>query len=133
MTLRPLFFLPRSFRRWAYEQACSEKLMEYWVVRVIFCSIDKYGILFPYKGDEVIWTWPWRRKGLAPFISLSFSGDGSFSDARYWTLEELDKARRRFFEECDRANKRGTIIGTVIEDSRWNEEAQSWEVEIELK
>jgi len=98
MTFRPLFFLPPSGLCWALNQAYSEHLMDHCLIRAVFCSIDDSGIWFPYKGDEVLWVWPWKRKnrpeddrGKAPFISLNFSGTGEWGDARYWTLEELDK------------------------------------------
>jgi len=28
---------------------------------IIFSSFDKWGYTFYYKGDEVIWMWPWRK------------------------------------------------------------------------
>jgi hypothetical protein len=95
MTFTPLFFLPRSWRIWAYHQAMAEHLLDT-PFGALFWVADRVGVEFWYKGDTVIWTWPWRRKGLAPFISLSFSGNGDFGDARYWTLKELDDA----WEDC---------------------------------
>lgn len=105
MTFRPLFFLPDSWLRWAYEQAYAEKLMKHWIVRAIFCSVDGLGIWFPYNGDEVLWLWPWERqeregdnRGKAPFISLGFTGTGEWGDAKYWTLQELDRHWDEYFE-----------------------------------
>jgi len=60
-------------------------------------TIDRGGIWFPYKGDEVLWTWPWRRKGLAPFVSVGFSGTGEWGDARFWSLKELDSQWEAYF------------------------------------
>lgn len=54
--------------------------------------VDRVGIDFPYTGDTVIWTWPWRRKGLPKYISVGFSGTGDFGDARFHTLAEIRKA-----------------------------------------
>lgn len=96
MTFRPLFFLPRAWLRWAYIQAISERLFDTpfgW----LFTSWDKHGIWFTHKGDEVMWTWPWRRGGLAPFISMSMSGTGEFGDARFRSLGELDDAWNGYF------------------------------------
>ncbi len=59
---------------------------------------DRYGIWFPWKGDEVCWTWPWKRKGMPKYISLMFSGNGEFGDARFPTLASLDKAWNEFAE-----------------------------------
>jgi hypothetical protein len=28
-----------------------------------FLILDRWGVCFPYHGDEVIWVWPWKRKG----------------------------------------------------------------------
>ena len=101
MTFRPLFFLPRPALRWAHNQAYAEKLMKHWVVRAIFCTIDKYGIWFPYKGDEVMWKWPWRRKhDPRPFVSLVFSGNGEFGDAAFWSLREIDDMNQMYDEAC---------------------------------
>jgi len=97
MKFRPLFFLPRPALLWAYRQAMSERLLDTpfgW----LFTSWDSHGVWFSYKGDEVLWTWPWTRAGKAPFISLGFSGNGDFGDARYWTLAELDKDWDGYFD-----------------------------------
>lgn len=102
MTFRLLFFLPRKALRWVYDQAHAEHLMDT-PVALLFISIDSLGIWFPYKGDEVVWTWPWRRKGLAPLISLTMSGTGEWGDARYWTLKELDNVWEMFYKACDEA------------------------------
>ena len=72
--------------------------MDFWIVRLLFSQVDSVGVEFPYKGDVVIWLWPWKRTGppddkwaKAPFISLSFTGTGDFGDAKFWTLKELDE------------------------------------------
>jgi len=68
----------------------------------LFTTVDRAGIWFPYKGDEVLWTWPWRRdrgdgwKG-GPFISVGFSGTGEFGDARFNSLKELDEMWDDYF------------------------------------
>lgn len=102
MTFTPLFFLPRSARIWAFHQAMAEHLLDTPVV-ALFASADFIGIEFWYRGDTVIWTWPWRRKGLAPYISLGFTGTGSLGDARFWTLGEIDATWKGYEEACANA------------------------------
>lgn len=55
-------------------------------------SFDRIGVEFPRNGDTVIWLWWWRRNGLPKYISVGFSGNGDFGDARFHTLAEIDKA-----------------------------------------
>ena len=117
----PLFFLPRSALRWAYDQVYFEHLMDTPFV-VLFTSVDKHGIWFPYKGDEVLWTWPWRRReregdnrGKAPFISVGMSGNGEWGDARYWTLKELDKDWDEYFAACEKVNSRSKAEMEALE------------------
>ncbi len=66
----------------------------------IFITFHRHGTAFPYKGDEVWWTWPWRRHGLPKYISVGFSGTGEFGDARFNTLKELDAEWDRYEEAC---------------------------------
>lgn len=99
MTFRPLFFLPRCVWLWAYNQAMWERLLDT-PFGCLFWSADSLGIEFWYKGDIVIWTWPWRRYNRGPFISLGFSGTGEWGDARYWTLDELDREWDMYFDAC---------------------------------
>lgn len=64
-------------------------------------TIDRLGIQFRHKGDDVIWVWPWkRRKFSARFISLGFSGTGEFGDAVYSSLKQLDADWETYFEAC---------------------------------
>ena len=55
-------------------------------------SFDRLGVEFPWNGDTVIWLWWCRRNGLPKYISVGFSGNGDFGDARFNTLSEIDKA-----------------------------------------
>lgn len=89
MTFRPLFFLPRRWLLWAYKQALWERLFDT-PVCLLFTSWDSHGVWFPWRGDEVLWTWPWTRKGLPPLVSLLASGTGEFGDSRFKSLAELD-------------------------------------------
>lgn len=71
-------------------------------------SFNGLGIEILYKGDNVIWTWPWHRqwKGqkLGPWISLGFTGTGEWGDARFWTLKQLDGQWDLYFKaEADTA------------------------------
>lgn len=99
MTFRPLFFLPHRTRVNLFNAAMKRDLLDT-PVSTLFWAFDKHGIEFWYRGDTVIWAWPWRRKGLAPFISLGFSGTGEWGDARYWTLKELDEQWECYEKAC---------------------------------
>lgn len=69
----------------------------------LFSSFDKYGVEFPYKGDTVIWTWPWRHKERKErFISIGFSGTGEFGDAVYCSLGDIDRNWDEFCDACDK-------------------------------
>jgi hypothetical protein len=54
--------------------------------------LNRFGVEFPWNGDIVIWLWWWRRDGLPKYISVGFSGNGDFGDARFHTLAEIDAA-----------------------------------------
>jgi hypothetical protein len=98
MTLTPLFFLPRRARAWAYRQAIYERLMDTPLV-LLFITVDKLGIEFWYRGDTVIWMWPWKRDaGNKPFISLSFS-------ATYPSLKAIDEEWEMFYVACNKASE----------------------------
>lgn len=68
-------------------------------------SVDRLGIQFGYHGDDVIWTWPWKRDGRGAYISLGFTGTGEWGDARYRTLKEIDDEWDNYFEACSRDYK----------------------------
>lgn len=53
--------------------------------------INKSGIWFHYKGDELCWLWPWMREGKGKYVSVGYSGTGQFGDARFNSLEEYDQ------------------------------------------
>ena len=101
---------------------------------LFFITIDRGGIWFPYKGDEVLWTWPWtrrERKGdnrrKAPFISVGMSGNGEWGDARYWTLKELNRDWDEYFTACEKASKR------VDEEPEWPKEYECVWTEEEMQ
>lgn len=52
--------------------------------RILF---TKDGIWFPYKGDEVMYIFPWKRD---KYLSLGFTGTGAFGDATFRTLHDMD-------------------------------------------
>lgn len=68
--------------------------LPYWFWGNYLClKIVKHGLWFYYKGDEVLYLWPWRR-GETPnlkFISMLFSGNGELWDAKFSSLKEIDK------------------------------------------
>lgn len=69
----------------------------------ITLSFNKRDLEFQYKGDTVIWLYPWvRPEREKRFISLTFSGTGEFGDACYASLKELDKEWDDFAEMADK-------------------------------
>lgn len=120
LAFQPLFFLPRRALCWAYDQAYAEHLMDT-PFAALFITIDRGGIWFPYKGDEVLWTWPWSRRerkgdnrGKAPFISIGFSGNGEFGDARFWTLKELDQSWEEYENACREISDRESLSSDTL-------------------
>jgi len=68
----------------------------------LFSSFDKYGIEFPWKGDTIIWSWPWRHTDRkARFISMNFSGTGEFGDACFNSLKDIDQEWEEFANACN--------------------------------
>jgi hypothetical protein len=64
----------------------------------IWSAFDKFGYSFMYKGDEIYWVWPWRRKSYKPdtkFISLLLNED-------FESLKSID-------DRWDEINKRLTF------------------------
>lgn len=91
----PLLRWLHDDKKWAYHPSTA------W----LFAEPHRWGIDFPYKGDEVMWTWPWRRNGQPKYISLAFSGTGEFGDARFNTLQEIDAAWGAFENSFDHHGK----------------------------
>lgn len=60
-------------------------------------SFDSLGIEFPWKGDTIIWVYPWRRKGKPKYISILLSGNGEFGDVRLNSLKEIDKIWEKIY------------------------------------
>lgn len=55
-------------------------------------SLDKIGICFDYKGDEVFWVFPWKRAVKhMKWLSISF-------ECNFESLKELDKNWKNYFE-----------------------------------
>lgn len=68
----------------------------FWHQYLVF-RLDRSGIWFWRKGDEILYLYPWVRKGKGKFVSLLASGTGEFGDASFFSLKELDK----FWENCE--------------------------------
>jgi hypothetical protein len=87
----------RRFERWLF-------IEKQWGLRPgiswIFSDVDKHGVEFPYRGDHIIWLWPWRRQGKPKYVSVGFSGNGDFGDASFFTLKEIDKRWDDFETAC---------------------------------
>ena len=63
-------------------------------------SLDKFGILFDYKGDEVTRIWPWRhigKKGRFISYGLGFTRTGAFGDVVFNSLKDIDKEWDSYF------------------------------------
>lgn len=59
-----------------------------------FLAIERLGISFSYKGDEVIWVWPWGRKknNGAPYTVRSLGFEA------YYYLWEIDYFWKEYME-----------------------------------
>lgn len=61
-------------------------------IKLVPLGIHKYGISFYYKGDTVIWKYPWKRKSKKEvWISEMFSGTGKFGDVIFPSLKSMDE------------------------------------------
>ena len=68
--------------------------MDFWsrFHRLFHFSIDSWGICFDYKGDEVIWLFPWKRKGQTrKFYSVCW-------ECVFHSLKEIDKLTDDYWE-----------------------------------
>jgi hypothetical protein len=97
------------FKRYAIQVIRGEKKsrlpISFWG-NYLCLKLEKHGIWFWYKGDEVLYLWPWARKnhGRGKFISLLASGTGEWGDAQFHSLKELDE----FWEKCSTCNNENT-------------------------
>jgi hypothetical protein len=72
-----------------------------------YIFIDKTGLWFYYRGDEVGWIYPWKRKDKKyKWISLNFSGNGEFGDACFKSLKEIDKEWDKYNETIKKNAKK---------------------------
>ena len=70
-------------------------------IPILPLGIDKIGPEFYYRGDTIWWSWKKKK-----WISSGFSGDGSFGDACYDTLKDLDNNWKEYFNECRKIQER---------------------------
>jgi len=61
-------------------------------IPILPLAVNKTGFFFYYIGDEVIWSW---KKHC--YISIGFSGDGSFGDAEFKSLKELSLQWKEYY------------------------------------
>ncbi len=67
-----------------------------------YLYINKSGLWFYYRGDEVGWIYPWKRKNRGyKWISLNFTGTGEFGDALFKSLKEIDEEWDRYLKAID--------------------------------
>jgi hypothetical protein len=60
-------------------------------IKLIPLGIFSKYIAFSYKGDEVWWKYPWKRKNKEDvWISLGFTGTSEFGDAIFPDLKSID-------------------------------------------
>jgi hypothetical protein len=56
-----------------------------------YIHFNKVGIWFYYRGDEIGWIFPWKRKDKdLKWASLTFSGNGQFGDVCFKSLKDID-------------------------------------------
>jgi hypothetical protein len=61
-----------------------------------YIEIDYLGVEFQYHGDNVIWMWPWKRRGIGQvYLSMSF-------ECAVPTLRSIDTMWNEFQEACNR-------------------------------
>jgi hypothetical protein len=58
--------------------------------------IDRFGITFPYKGDEVTWIFPWKRD------NINFSYLSTLWGVSFITLKDLDKFNADYDKEMSK-------------------------------
>ena len=82
--------------------SCKTKLFSI-IKKIIMIEITIDGIWFLYKGDEVLYTWPWRRKSGYKFISLCC--EGGFNSLKemnnFWTEYAVHELIEKY---CDKDN-----------------------------
>lgn len=66
-----------------------------WSIKNKQFGIDKWGVNFKWKGDDVIWVWWHKRINGKRYMSLSFC-------ATYDSLKEIDEDWDNYYEACDR-------------------------------
>ncbi len=70
-----LFKISKSFGSSTHDRYwCELTLGGYTGVRFSYWQLCVAGLWFPYKGDEVLWCWPWRRESGYRYISLMCEG-----------------------------------------------------------
>lgn len=68
------------------------RLLRKWSYKVLPVAFVSSGIEFKYKGDDVLFIYPWARLGDARYISWGCNGT-------FKTLKEIDA----FWDEYDKA------------------------------
>ncbi len=112
--LQPLFFLPRAALIWAYRQAQWERLLDT-PAGLLFTVTDSTGIWFSYRGDEVLWLWPWRREGRGAYVSVCASGNAEFGDVHFSSLKEMDEYWSEVGEAFTRMDAVQAEMGAAIQ------------------
>lgn len=99
----PLFWEPRQHKTCLYRIYLNIFAL-FLGIKFLPLKIDKFGIDLWYKGDTLIWIFPWKRKNKElKWISLTFSGNGDFGDAKFKSLKELNNYWDEF-ENFERNN-----------------------------
>jgi hypothetical protein len=82
----------------------------------IFISFDSLGIEFPYKGDEIIWLWPWRRENTRNGHHDTNKYVSIISEGYFNSLDEIDEFWNGFELACQ-TDKDGELIGPDDDDN----------------
>ncbi len=83
----------RLFKMGGHHHWFELQLGGYTGVRFGVWHLCTAGLWFPYKGDEVLWCWPWCRESGYPFISLGCEGG-------FHSLKAMDQFWIDFEEAC---------------------------------
>lgn len=86
---------PNIFRRFILFRI---PFTSFFITRGLFSQLNS-GLWFFYRGDEVLWLWPWQRT-IGKWISLYASGTGEFGDAAFSSLKDIDQFWDDYSKAC---------------------------------
>lgn len=84
-----------------------EKWKDSWA-KWLFISFNRLGVEFWHEHDSfsdvIIWLWPWKSRGVSPFLSLRLTNI-TLVDARFNSIEEINDFWKAFKQFEDNYTK----------------------------